>query len=84
MARAVAEAINRGSRLIVEAGTGVGKSMAYLLPSLLHASQNSRRVVISTNTINLQEQLLTKDLPGLADALEGVGEIGRGMPVSAS
>ncbi len=78
MARAVAEAINRGSRLIVEAGTGVGKSMAYLLPSLLHASQNSRRVVISTNTINLQEQLLTKDLPGLADALEGVGEIGRG------
>ncbi len=78
MARAVAEAINRGSRLIVEAGTGVGKSMAYLLPSLLYAAQNSRRVVISTNTINLQEQLLTKDLPGLADALEGVGAIGRG------
>ena len=78
MARAVAEAINRGSRLIVEAGTGVGKSMAYLLPSLMYASRNSRRVVISTNTINLQEQLLTKDLPGLTNALEGVGAIGRG------
>lgn len=72
MARAVAEAINDGSRLIVEAGTGVGKSMAYLLPALLHAATNGRRVVVSTNTINLQEQLLNKDLPALVDALRHV------------
>ena len=72
MARAVAEAINNGDRLIVEAGTGVGKSMAYLLPALLYASENNKRVVVSTNTINLQEQLLTKDIPTLLSGLAGV------------
>ena len=72
MARAVAEAINDGTRLIVEAGTGVGKSMAYLLPALLYASVNNRRVVVSTNTINLQEQLLNKDVPALLEALSQV------------
>ena len=75
MARAVAEAVNQGSRLIVEAGTGVGKSMAYLLPALLYASTNGRRVVVSTNTINLQEQLLNKDLPALVDALARAKEV---------
>ena len=69
MARAVAESINQGKRLIVEAGTGVGKSIAYLLPALLYASANNRRVVVSTNTINLQEQLLNKDVPALIEAL---------------
>ena len=69
MARAVAGAINEGKRLIVEAGTGVGKSLAYLLPAALYALANNRRVVVSTNTINLQEQLLSKDLPALVGAL---------------
>ena len=70
VARAVAEAINEGQRLVVEAGTGVGKSVAYLLPALLYATANNRRVVVSTNTINLQEQLVEKDVPMLVEALE--------------
>ena len=69
MSRSVAEAINEGQRLIVEAGTGVGKSLAYLLPAALYALENGRRVVVSTNTINLQEQLIAKDIPTLVDAL---------------
>ncbi len=72
VARAVAEAINEGQRLVVEAGTGVGKSVAYLLPALLYATANNRRVVVSTNTINLQEQLVEKDVPMLVEALEDV------------
>ena len=63
MTRAVAEAIAEGDRLIVEAGTGVGKSLAYLVPSALHAVRNNARTVISTNTINLQEQLMSQDIP---------------------
>ena len=70
MARAVADAINDGKRLIVEAGTGVGKSLAYLLPAAIYAVTNNRRVVVSTNTINLQEQLLTHDVPALVNALD--------------
>ena len=72
MARSVAEAIDEGRRLIVEAGTGVGKSLAYLLPAALYALTNNKRVVVSTNTINLQEQLLTKDIPALVAALQAV------------
>ncbi len=72
MGRAVSEAINDGKRLIVEAGTGVGKSLAYLLPAALYALKNNKRVVVSTNTINLQEQLLTKDIPAMVDALASV------------
>ncbi len=70
MARAVAEAINANKRLMVEAGTGVGKSLAYLLPAALYAAANNKRVVVSTNTINLQEQLLGKDIPNLVNALQ--------------
>lgn len=69
MLRSVAEAFNQGAHLMVEAPTGVGKSLAYLLPAVVWAVQNNERVVISTNTINLQDQLLTKDLPILAEAL---------------
>ena len=69
MARAVADTVNEGKRLIVEAGTGVGKSLAYLLPAVSYALKNNCRVVVSTNTINLQEQLLSKDVPALVDAL---------------
>ena len=70
MARQVARAINDGGRLIVEAGTGVGKSLAYLVPAAMYALANNRRVVVSTNTINLQEQLLDKDIPILVKALD--------------
>lgn len=77
MARAVVEALNRSDRLIVEAGTGVGKSLAYLLPAALHALKNGKRVVVSTNTINLQEQLVAKDIPSLITAID-VAEPGLG------
>lgn len=69
MLRAVADSFNRGDTLLVEAGTGVGKSLAYLVPAIQHAVENGRRVVISTNTINLQDQLYTKDVPTLARLL---------------
>lgn len=72
MGTAVAETINSGGRLMVEAGTGVGKSLAYLLPAALYALANDKRVVISTNTINLQEQLIRKDLPMVKNALKAV------------
>ena len=63
MAEAVAEAFNEGHHLLVEAGTGVGKSFAYLLPAIDYAVKNKKRVVISTHTISLQEQLIEKDIP---------------------
>lgn len=69
MMRAVGEALSEGHHLMVEAGTGTGKSIAYLIPAALFAVQNNTRVVISTNTINLQEQLITKDIPDLMAAL---------------
>jgi ATP-dependent DNA helicase DinG len=65
MAFAVLEAFNRDCIALVEAGTGTGKSLAYLVPALLWALANEERVVVSTNTINLQEQLIRKDLPFL-------------------
>ncbi len=65
MAFAVAEAFNEDRVAVIEAGTGTGKSLAYLLPSALWATRNRQRVVISTNTINLQEQLTRKDIPFL-------------------
>jgi len=66
MALTVSEAFNRDRVALVEAGTGTGKSLAYLVPSILWAARNNERVVISTNTINLQEQLIRKDIPFLA------------------
>jgi len=63
MAHAVANAFNTSTHLMVEAGTGIGKSLAYLLPSVLWATTNRTPVVISTNTKNLQTQLYKKDLP---------------------
>jgi ATP-dependent DNA helicase DinG len=69
MLRAVTEAFSKGHHLLVEAGTGTGKSMAYLIPAALWAMHNKCRVVISTNTINLQDQLIHKDIPDLAAAL---------------
>ena len=78
MLRAVTNTIDSEEHLIVEAGTGVGKSLAYLLPALLYSLKSGERVVVSTNTINLQEQLLHKDVPALVRALEEGGIIPRG------
>jgi DNA polymerase-3 subunit epsilon/ATP-dependent DNA helicase DinG len=69
MLRAVADAFNTEQQVLVEAGTGTGKSIAYLLPAIHWAAQNGRRVVVSTNTINLQEQLAVKDIPDLQKIL---------------
>jgi len=69
MLRAVASALSTGQHLMVEAGTGVGKSFAYLVPAALFTVQNNTRLVVSTNTINLQDQLIKKDIPDLRAAL---------------
>ena len=63
MLDAVAEAFNRDGIAVIEAGTGTGKSMAYLLPAIAWAVANGERIVVATHTINLQEQLLDKDIP---------------------
>ena len=73
MAAYIADLYNDGGVGMLEAGTGVGKSFAYLVPALVWARENGERTVVSTNTINLQEQLVGKDLPILARAL-GTGE----------
>jgi ATP-dependent DNA helicase DinG len=74
MAAYVADLYNDGGIGLLEAGTGVGKSFAYLVPAIRWAAANGERTVVSTNTINLQEQLAGKDLPLLARAFarEGV------------
>ena len=69
MLKAVTNALSNGNHLLVEAGTGVGKSFAYLVPGALFAIQNNTRVIVSTNTINLQDQLIQKDIPDLRAAL---------------
>jgi ATP-dependent DNA helicase DinG len=69
MAAYIADAYNDGGIQLLEAGTGVGKSFAYLVPALAWARANGERTVVSTNTINLQEQLVGKDLPMLRRAL---------------
>ncbi len=68
MLRSVGNALNSGQHLMVEAGTGTGKSLAYLIPAAAWAVKNKERVVISTNTIALQDQLIQKDLPDLIEA----------------
>lgn len=65
----VIEAYNSNLITLIEAGTGTGKSIAYLVPALIWAAQYKERTVISTHTINLQEQLVSKDIPQLIDAL---------------
>src|SRR5207245_6889237 len=69
MAVAVARALQAREHLVVEAGTGVGKSLAYLIPAILFATANSKKAVVSTHTINLPEQLIEKDLPMLEKIL---------------
>jgi len=72
MLRAVADAFNNADHLLIEAGTGTGKSLAYLLPAIAWSIQNRSRVVVSTNTINLQDQLYTKDVPDLLAVFQGL------------
>lgn len=71
MANAVAHAIDTGEHLAVQAGTGTGKSLAYLVPAVAHAVETGKTVVVSTATIALQRQLVERDLPRLAAALAG-------------
>jgi Rad3-related DNA helicase len=74
MAVAVARALQDREHLAVEAGTGVGKSIAYLIPAILFAVAQKKKAVVSTHTINLQEQLTEKDLPMLASVLAALPE----------
>src|SRR6266700_5928383 len=69
MAARVAQALEEERHLVVEAGTGVGKSLGYLVPSVLFALERHKKAIISTHTINLQEQLLHKDIPILKKVL---------------
>jgi ATP-dependent DNA helicase DinG len=71
MAQAVADAVRTGAHLAVQAGTGTGKSLAYLVPALRYAVEREATVVVSTATIALQRQLVDRDLPRLAEALAG-------------
>ncbi|MEV0968090.1 ATP-dependent DNA helicase [Microtetraspora glauca] len=70
MARAVQEAVEGDRHLAVQAGTGTGKSLAYLVPAIRHAMETGDAIVVSTATIALQRQLVDRDLPRLADTLE--------------
>lgn len=69
MARAVARSLESGEHLLVQAGTGTGKSLGYLVPAVRHAVHAEERVIVSTATLALQRQVLTRDLPLVADAL---------------
>ena len=69
MAMAVARALQNGEHLAVEAGTGVGKSLGYLVPAILYAVAHKKKAIVCTHTINLQEQLTQKDLPMLEQIL---------------
>lgn len=73
MASAVTEALNRDQHVMIEAGTGTGKSMAYLLPAALHAINRGERVIVSTDTRALQEQLYEKDVPDVQTAVDRLG-----------
>jgi len=74
MAVAVARALQNQEHLAVEAGTGVGKSLAYLIPAILFAVAQKKKAIVSTHTINLQEQLTEKDLPMLTGVLAALPE----------
>ena len=69
MAEAVASAFQDREHLLAEAGTGIGKSFAYLVPAIMHAAEHDQRIIVSTYTIALQEQLINKDLPFLKEVL---------------
>jgi ATP-dependent DNA helicase DinG len=72
MTEAVAKAFDEGNHLLVQAGTGTGKSLAYLVPSIVHAQQTGKPVIVATATLALQNQIVGRDLPVIADALRPV------------
>jgi ATP-dependent DNA helicase DinG len=69
MAQAVSDSLGNKSHIIIEAPTGIGKSFAYLVPAIIYAKENNKKAIISTHTINLQEQLIGKDIPFLKKTL---------------
>lgn len=69
MVEAVERALDRGEHLLVQAGTGTGKSLGYLVPAVAHAVTDGRRVVVSTATLALQRQVVTRDLPLVTEAV---------------
>ncbi|MEP7331441.1 MAG: ATP-dependent DNA helicase [Terracoccus sp.] len=72
MAQAVAAAVENGQHLLVQAGTGTGKSLAYLVPAVAHAYDSGRPAVVATATLALQAQIVDRDMPRVADALTGL------------
>lgn len=70
MAKVIQDGLNSETKVIVEAGTGTGKTLAYLIPAIEWGIKNKKKVIITTNTINLQEQLLNKDIPVVSEVLE--------------
>lgn len=70
MAKHIEKGINEEKKVVVEAGTGTGKTLAYLIPAIEWAVKNEKKVIVSTNTINLQEQLLNKDIPIIKKVME--------------
>ena len=82
LANKVYKAMDDNATLLIEGGTGVGKSMAYLLPATLFCLERNSRIVISTNTINLQEQLINKDLPTLKKALNNFSNTSHNLSFS--
>lgn len=70
MAKFIEKGINDSKKVVIEAGTGTGKTLAYLIPAIEWAKTNEKKVIISTNTINLQEQLLSKDIPLVKKVLQ--------------
>ena len=73
MARSVLDSLYNGKHLMVEAGTGVGKSLAYLIPAAYWCLTTKNRLVVSTHTVNLQQQLVNKDIPLVSQAVDGMG-----------
>jgi len=71
MAKVIEKGLNSNKKVIVEAGTGTGKTLAYLIPTIEWAIKNEKKVIVSTNTINLQEQLLNKDIPIIKKVIQG-------------
>ena len=76
LCQTITHALSEGLHVLAEAGTGVGKSLAYLVPAAIWAVENNTRVVVSTNTINLQDQLINKDIPSIQQVLD--------LPIQAS
>jgi ATP-dependent DNA helicase DinG len=72
MARAVSRAVESGEHLLVQAGTGTGKSLAYLVPAVAHAFEAGKPAVVATATLALQGQIVDRDMPRVADALAPV------------